>query len=226
MSFASGDQAAAFFGKKPDKSLRRSDKEEYYRQLEAFEETTFGRWYKGLSIDEETAINAYTGDDYTGINGLLRNEMTEKMVDRWNIASSQTIQDKITGITNAIKRFDLSEPIRVYRTCEEDVFESLKKQPGSTFIDHGFTSTSVLSEKVASGNVRMAIDVPAGDGVGAWINPLSGAEDEEWEFLLQRGTKFRVDGVEEIDGETQIHMTVIGNEQKEWEFASKKKSRR
>lgn len=67
----------------------------------------------------------------------------------------------------------------------------------------------------------MVIDVPAGKGVGAWIAPLSGTE-EEYEFLLQRGTKFRIKSVLESNNKTEIHMEVIGNEPKsEMTFASK-----
>jgi hypothetical protein len=221
--FTEGESASAFFGKRPDRALRRSNREEYDRQREEYANSMFGGWYDGLSGDESSAIAAYTGDDYSGINGLLRNEMTEKMVNSWNATSQQTLQDKISCITSAIDRFNLKESIRVYRTCEEDVFDNLKKQIGSIFVDDGFTSTSILPAKVASGNVRMVIDIPSGKGVGAWVNPLSGAEDEEWEFLLQRGSKFRIDGIDEVDGETRIRMTVVGNEQKEWSYASREK---
>lgn len=219
--FSSGEEANIYFGKRPDRALRKSNLEEYDNKLEKYRQSPFGKWYEDLSSEESSAISAYSGDDYSGINGLLRKEMTKKMVDAWNNSSSTTIQDKIKNITMAIDKFEIKEPIKVFRTCEEDVFYKLKKEIGSTFIDDGFTSTSILQEKVASGNVRMEIDVPAGKGIGAWINPLSGAEDEEWEFLLQRGTKYRIDGIETSNGETRIKMTVVGNERHDWEYATR-----
>ena len=221
IEFTEGNDANIYFGQKPSMALRRSNRDEYDRQRETYRSSMYGSWYDGLSDIEISSIGAYSGDDYAGINGLLRGQMTEKMVARWNVGSQYTLQDKIASITDAIGKFDLREPIRVYRTCEEDVFESLKRQIGSIFVDDGFTSTSILSAKVASGNVRMIIDVPAGKGIGAWINPLSGSADEEWEFLLQRGTKFRIDGIDTVDGETCIRMTVIGNDMKDWRFASR-----
>lgn len=219
--FSSGEEANIYFGKRPDRALRKSNREEYDNKLEKYRQSPFGKWYEDLSSEESSAISAYSGDDYSGINGLLRKEMTKKMVDAWNNSSSTTIQYKIKNITMAIDKFEIKEPIKVFRTCEEDVFYKLKKEIGSTFIDDGFTSTSILQEKVASGNVRMEIDVPAGKGIGAWINPLSGAEDEEWEFLLQRGTKYRIDGIETSNGETRIKMTVVGNERHDWEYATR-----
>ena len=49
----------------------------------------------------------------------------------------------------------------------------------------------IRDRKQASGNIFMEISVPKGQGVGAWVNPLSG-KPEEYEFLLNRGTDFLV----------------------------------
>lgn len=167
------------------------------------------------------AVVNYTGDDYSAINGLLRTEMTENQVKLWDSYNTTTTKENIEHLTNAISQFELHDNIQVYRTCETDVFRNLQKNVGSVFIDDGFTSTSILKAPVASGNVRMVIDVPASKGVGAWISPLSGTE-EEYEFLLQRGTQFRIDAIEETADEIQIHMTVLGNDPKsEITFASK-----
>lgn len=147
--------------------------------------------------------------------------MTEKMVGAWDKNERLGIRDMITNLDSAIGRFELKDPIRVYRTCEKDVLEALKAQPGAVFRDPGYVSTSALSKKVASGNIVMEIDVPPGIGHGAWINPLSGAEDEEFEFLLPRGSEFKVLGVSQRGGDTVIHMEFVGSQKQPIEYATR-----
>ena len=220
-AFADGKQASQFFGEKPPRSLRRENREEYDRLLEEYRQSSFGSWYNGLSGEETTSIGEYSGDGYSGINGLLRGHMTEKMVKAWDDVSSIGIREMVDHIDDSISRFELKNGIKVYRTCEKDVFESLSTQVGSKFVDDGFVSTTVLNKKVASGNVFMEIDVPPGTGRGAWINPLSGAADEEWEFLLQRGSVFEITDVSDVGDDVVVKMKWTGIEKKDIEFASR-----
>lgn len=220
-AFKNGESATEFFGQRPERSLRRTDRELYNQMREAYENSMFGSWNNNLSMDEVASIGAYSGDAYSGINGLLRHCMTEKMVDSWNSTEARSLQDMIQNIDSAISQFDLKSPIKVYRTCEKDVLRNLKLEPGSTFHDDGFVSTSVISEKVASGNIVMEINVPAGKGHGAWINPLSGAQDEEWEFLLQRGSDFRVQSVDSRDDDTVVRLDLLGHTTTDYSYATK-----
>ena len=220
--FESAEEANEYFGKRPNHQLRRTNREEYDRRRKEFENSAYGKWYGELDSKQTMAVINYTGDDYSAINGLLRTEMTENQVKLWDSYNTTTTKENIDHLTDAISRFELHDNIQVYRTCEMDVFRNLQKNVGSVFVDDGFTSTSILKTPVASGNVRMVIDVPASKGVGAWISPLSGTE-EEYEFLLQRGTRFRIDAIQETTDEIQIHMTVLDNDPKsEITFASKK----
>ena len=182
-----------------------------------------GRWRDKLTLEQESAIGMYSGDSYSGINGLLRGEMTERQVGEWDKFESDEhkIQNIIPNIESAIGEFELDSPIKVFRTCEEDIFVENDIKVGSVFKDKGFVSTSTLQEKVASGNVVMEIDVPAGKGNGAWINSLSGAQDEEYEFLLQRGSQFEVAGIEKAGQDTVVKMKWIGAEPEPIEYASK-----
>ena len=220
-TFADGEQASEFFGQRPPRSLRRENREEYDRLLEEYRRSSFGSWYDGLSGDETTSIAEYSGDGYSGINGLLRGHMTEKMVKAWDDVSSMGIREMIDHLDDSISRFELKKGIKVYRTCEKDVFDNLSKQVGSRFVDDGFVSTTVLNKKVASGNVFMEIDVPPGTGRGAWINPLSGAADEEWEFLMQRGSVFEITDVSEVGDDIVVKMKWTGVEKKDVEFATR-----
>lgn len=220
-TFADGEQASKFFGERPPRSLRRENREEYDRLREEYRQSSFGSWYEGLSGEETTSIAEYSGDSYSGINGLLRGHMTEKMVKAWDDVSSMGIREMIDHIDDSISRFELKKGIKVYRTCEKDVFESLSTQVGSKFVDDGFVSTTVLKKKVASGNVFMEIDVPPGTGRGAWINPLSGSADKEWEFLLQRGSVFEITDVSDVGDDIVVKMKWTGIEKKDIKFASR-----
>lgn len=220
-TFSTGEQASEFFGVRPERSLRRENREEYDRQRAAYEASMFGSWSSGLTPEQSGSIGAYSGDAYSGINGLLRGQMTERMVEAWDRTETRGVREMIGHIDTALESFELTEPIRVYRTCESDVLEALTPEVGATFRDDAFVSTSALSRKVASGNIVMQIDVPAGTGHGAWINPLSGAEDEEYEFLLPRGSEFRVKGVRKEGEDTIIEMEFTGSQRQPIKYATR-----
>lgn len=219
-SFADVHDADTFFGVRPDRKLRSENREEYDRLRSEYENSPVKRWNDSLSGEETDAIMNYAGSDYSGINGLLRGEMTERMVENWNATGKTDVRDMIQRVESGIDKFELKEPITVYRTCEKDVFESLSKKVGSTFRDNAFTSTTVLNESVASGNVRMEINVPAGKGVGAYIGSTYGQPDEH-EFLLQRGTEFTVRGVSKVGDSYTIKMDVTGREPQDFQYATK-----
>lgn len=219
-SFADVHDADTFFGVRPDRKLRSENREEYDRLRSEYENSPVKKWNDSLSGEETDAIMNYAGSDYSGINGLLRGEMTERMVENWNATGKTDVRDMIQRVESGIDKFELKEPITVYRTCEKDVFESLSQKVGSTFRDNAFTSTTVLNESVASGNVRMEINVPAGKGIGAYIGSTYGQPDEH-EFLLQRGTEFTVRGVSKVGDSYAIKMDVTGREPQDFQYATK-----
>ena len=219
-SFADVHDADTFFGVRPDRKLRSENREEYDRLRSEYENSPVKKWNDSLSGEETDAIMNYAGSDYSGINGLLRGEMTERMVENWNATGKTDVRDMIQRVESGIDKFELKEPITVYRTCEKDVFESLSQKVGSTFRDNAFTSTTVLNESVASGTVRMEINVPAGKGVGAYIGSTYGQPDEH-EFLLQRGTEFTVRGVSKVGDSYTIKMDVTGREPQDFQYATK-----
>lgn len=219
-SFADVHDADTFFGVRPDRKLRSENREENDRLRSEYENSPVKKWNDSLSGEETDAIMNYAGSDYSGINGLLRGEMTERMVENWNATGKTDVRDMIQRVESGIDKFELKEPITVYRTCEKDVFESLSQKVGSTFRDNAFTSTTVLNESVASGNVRMEINVPAGKGVGAYIGSTYGQPDEH-EFLLQRGTEFTVRGVSKVGDSYTIKMDVTGREPQDFQYATK-----
>lgn len=220
-TFKNGEDAKNFFGNRPDRSLRKSNRELYNQKREEYNQSMFGKWRDGLTMEQERAINNYSGDDYSGINGYLRHEMTKKQVESWDALSNMPLSEMIRNIDDALDEFELDAPIKVFRTCENDVLRNLNLDVGAKFRDDGFVSTSVLNKKVASGNIVMEINIPKGKGHGAWINPLSGAEDEEWEYLLPRGSEFKVKSTTKRGEDTVVEMDWIGNKKQEYSYATK-----
>ena len=216
-----GAAANAYFGERPERALRRENREEYDAKMEEYKNSMFGSWQDSITAEESLAIASYTGDAYSGINGLLRGQMTKKMVDAWNETETRPIETYIKDMDSALASFELKDPIIVYRTCDQNVANSLMAAVGNTFRDDGYVSTSVISEKVASGNIVMQITVPAGKNHGAWINPLSGAADEEYEFLLPRGSEFRVNKTYQRGDDTVFEMDFVGSSPGEIRYATK-----
>lgn len=220
-TFRNVDDVDAFFGKRPEFELRRTNREQYKAELEAYRNSTVGKWTDNLSTEELGAVGRYSGDAYSGVNGLLRGQMTEKMVQAWDATDDMSVKSIIKNLDSAIERFELPEPIRVYRTCENDVLENLQLTVGSKFRDDGYASSSVFDKKVASGNIVMQINVPAGTGNGAYINELSGAQDEEYEFLIARGSEYEVKSIQHNGEDTIVELNMIGHSAGNINYASK-----
>lgn len=172
------------------------------------------KWQNNLTLDQTRAVRDYTGDDYEPINNLLREIWTRKEAnDAYQGETTPVTQ--IFNIDQALKKAELKEPITVYRTCEREFLDKL--QEGSVFHDEGYGSTSVLPEVVASGDVHMEVDVPAGKGIGAYVAGLSWKE-EEYEFLLARGADYYVEKIEEREDGIYVKAKIAGFHRKQERF--------
>src|SRR5690606_24916723 len=158
---------------------------------------------KGLSNDELDAIFDYTGTSLE-INGYLRGKQP----------GSEEVKQQIKHIDDAIRKFELKDDIIVYRNVNEDALppntERLKDLEGTIYKDDGFMSSSVLREgAIQYYDIMFEITVPAGKGRGAYINEISLYKDEEYEFLIKRGSSFRITEVVEEGGKPIIRMEMI-----------------
>ena len=55
----------------------------------------------------------------------------------------------------------------------------------------------------------LEIQIPSGQGRGAYVNSLSGFKDDEYEFLVKRGTRCEVTSVDLTGDKPIIRMKVI-----------------
>lgn len=190
---ASGELSKTFFGT-DEVNWRTADLEELPK------DSMYMKWKGQVSSEELTAIRKYTDNEYIEINQQLRRGLD------WGM------EENIERISSAIDKFNLTEPIEVYRGISESAVENffgttdLSKIKGSIISDDGFVSTSTLMHKAESfstSNIVCKIHIPLGKGNGAFIAKES-VYNRENEFLLQKGSSFEVVSVDEDANGTKI----------------------
>ena len=182
------------------------------RGLMARKKSAHGQWTSGLSQEESRAIGQYCADGYYDINNYWR-----KYGD-WQDINAERVKHQTEMLDGVIARYDLKEPIKVYRAIQPEAFESywddIQKIVGTEYTDAGFMSTSPIKTSTAvNKDCIMELFIPSGKGRGAYVNNVSGFQDEEYEFLLARDSKFRVIGAEETEDKLILKMEWIGNGQ-------------
>ena len=201
LAFETGEQTNDFFYYDDEK-----------RGLMARKKSAHGQWTSGLSQEEARAIGQYCADGYYDINNYWR-----KYGD-WQDINAERVKHQTEMLDGVIARYDLKEPIKVYRAIQPEEFESywddIQKIVGTEYTDAGFMSTSPIKTSTAvNKDCIMELFIPSGKGRGAYVNNVSGFQDEEYEFLLARNSKFRVIGAEETEDKLILKMEWIGNGQ-------------
>ena len=200
-AFETGEQTNDFFYYDDEK-----------RGLLARKKSAHGQWTSGLSQEEARAIGQYCADGYYDINNYWR-----KYGD-WKDINAERVKHQTEMLDGVIARYDLKEPIKVYRAIQPEAFESywddIQRIVGTEYTDAGFMSTSPIKTSTAvNKDCVMELFIPSGKGRGAYVNNVSGFQDEEYEFLLARDSKFRVIGAEETEDKLILKMEWIGNGQ-------------
>ena len=154
-----------------------------------------------LSNEEKEIIADYSGDRYSDINEYLRNGDTSD--ENYSKRGIQTLD-------NVIDKFELKDPITVYRAISPAIAEKIK----NTYTDKAFQSTTVDPNMLKNDTNRnnkslLILNIPKGKGRGAYINEHSLYQDKEHEFLLKRNSTFKVRKRETKNGKTIITMDLI-----------------
>ena len=200
-AFETGEQTNDFFYYDDEK-----------RGLMARKKSAHGQWTSGLSQEEARAIGQYCADGYYDINNYWRR------YGDWQDINAERVKHQTEMLDGVIARYDLKEPIKVYRAIQPEAFESywddIQRIVGTEYTDAGFMSTSPIKTSTAvNKDCIMELFIPSGKGRGAYVNNVSGFQDEEYEFLLARDSKFRVIGAEETEYKLILKMEWIGNGQ-------------
>ena len=166
-----------------------------YREFTTGEQATdafadqYAKWEGKLTESQRDAIGIYTSDGYTPINQMLRGELTKTEVQDAGQDYTMGINAAVKSLDAALNKYNLDHPIRVYRSVDENMRAQLDAALGGTFHDSAYMSTSVTPRE---GDIIIQIDVPAGKGHGAWVDPLAQYGGDENEFLLARGTTLNI----------------------------------
>ena len=124
-----------------------------------------------------------------------------------------SFKDMAMHMESAINKFELRDNIAVFRWADISMLNFFEKvrDSGGFFQDDGFVSTTAVVPKTKYDNlIEVKIIVPAGMGRGAYIAPLSDFP-EEAEFVLQRGTIFKVvDIVENESSGWKVTIKIVG----------------
>lgn len=185
--------------------------------------TTEAIW-KTLSEEERIVLTKYT-QTYSYLNEPLRG------IPYYGGRPKSEYDKDLPLLTSALNKFKTSKPMVVRRGTSSYFIPELGKdliqvKPGDVFTDGGFLSTACHRDKGFGGVVNMVIFVPKG-ARGAFAEPFSHYTDNykfdfnskslwdgnskesinsEFEWIGQRGSKFRVISVE---GGT-IYLQLIG----------------
>lgn len=178
------------------------------RGLLALKKSEYGQWERSLSQQQRITIGDYCADGYADINSYWR-----KYGD-WEHINAEKVLQQTKDLDDAISSYHLKENIKVYRAVQpeafEDYWDDIQKLVGTTYTDPAFMSTSPYKGSTAvNKECIMELDIPAGFGRGAYVNRISGFQDEEYEFLLHRDSKFLVRSVEETEDKLILRMEMI-----------------
>lgn len=195
--FETGDEVNDFFYFDGDK-----------RGILAMKTSEYGQWERSLTQQQRIVIGDYCADAYADINSYWR-----KYGD-WQDIDANKVLSQTEALDKAIESYNLKDNITVYRAVEpeafQDYWDDIQRLVGSTYTDPAFMSTSPFKGSSAvNKDCIMELDIPAGTGRGAYINRISGFQDEEYEFLLARGSKFTVKSVEETENQLILRMEMI-----------------
>lgn len=150
------------------------------------------RWRKKIGKTKQDNIYDYTGKGYRDINKLLRGTKEFSDEERFEL------EHKIDSISQSIEKFNLNQNIQVYRAMDVDIAEVFgtadanELAKGYIFTEKAFSSTTAVkgSNWFFDGNVSLTINVPKGQGHGAWVKPISRVKSEN-EFLLNKGASYK-----------------------------------
>lgn len=170
------------------------------RGVLAKKNSRYRKWVNSLEHGTQPVIADYCADAYYDIN------MYWRQIGDWENIDADKVKYQTGLIDKAISSFELKDNIQTYRGIDIDTIiqmfpeaEELSDLVGKSFSDKAFLSTSPVrsvAEKFASQNgqdgVLLQLSIPSGIGRGAYINKLSGFQDDEYEFLLKRNAKFEI----------------------------------
>ena len=143
------------------------------------------------------AVRIYSSENYQSINTVLRKGTTG---DKESDEKSKEVIDAMDKLFKDPAKARLHQPILAVRgvSAEHPLVKMLMDgslKEGSTMTDPGFMSTTVNHLVSGFGKYKLHINVPKG-APGVYTGHPEGVSTrpDEWEVILNRGSKLRVTG--------------------------------
>ena len=173
--------------------------------------------WKSLTSKQKDSLIGYTGYGYSEVNKVLRGLQSN---------ASEMAKNNIRNITNALKKSKMPKNVTLSRNVYYDDIEKFlgvntrdlmynsieelkQKFEGSTILERGFTSTTVINNDECSRDIKFEIKVPKGANA-MYVQPFTsyGNDDGyvwdgisnyrlggEMEVLIQRGAQYSIEEI-------------------------------
>lgn len=151
---------------------------------------------------EISAINAYSGPQYSTINGNLRDGYV-----------SAGISHTVTALDSYLQRSAIPQDVVLFRGVKSIVSDKMVDRGiGSEYVDHGYSShstsqnTSISFAGGTSGGALLIVSIPKGATGGAIkAHSHHGVEDE---VLFKRGARFRIKSFDADKRHIHVEMVI------------------
>ena len=161
---------------------------------------------KELDKGETDSLNQYRDNDYFRINKALRSSQ-----DQENKEDQQAVREMDKAFSKCYLKHDLELQRGVNSS---KFFEGLSE--GEVYEDKGYVSTS-LSKKIVNDKFESTTNLIIKARKGQKAIPMQYVGDEtnrdmysdEYEFLLPRSSRFKVQKIDEKDGKRQIFLEML-----------------
>lgn len=160
-----------------------------------------------LTSQDITALKTYTDGSYAAINAATRfevgSEPYNKVCRQYGVNNLDEYKKISDDISRVVKKFELDDDIICHRYISKADYitgatsstEDLKNAIGKEYTEKGFTSTCIfehLTKKFGGKTpIHLEVRIPRKTS-GAYINDFSEKKNLEWEYLLDRNTRFKV----------------------------------
>lgn len=184
----------------------------------------FIKWLDHRVVGEKNAVEEYTGGPCEAINKYLRGifKISDALTDKdkyWDTRMLKRIIPIIPYLDKTISRFETPVPMKAYRVVNKNMLQTFidaQNSKDGIFVEDGYCSTTLIEGSFGDEktDITMVIDVPAGVGIGAYLDPVS-TYAGEYEFLMARGTMLKIHSITPATEEHGpiVHAKAVGRKE-------------
>ena len=178
------------------------------------------KWNKAKSQAAHDALYRYTGSFYMTSNRVLRDSQikglsADEVMNHVKNRGDTTFTDWLKNMDQGLDSYNNTKAFIGFRGAGYSLlggkksFSELKSMVGKTVHDTGHMSISTVAGHEFDRDVLYEVKVPKGKGIGAYVGQLSQHRSEA-EFLLNRGTVFKIVKVRRENGQPVVTLEVYG----------------